>query len=145
MGSWSRKREDNVPLSVGIGGGLGGCWVPRKVPLGPEFGIRVAVDSLRQEERIPGRGCTHGFIEVEAERGWVCSRMGSVRRVGLTHYYSKEFGLHSPGIRKPFFHPFIHSAALHLVNLWFLFYLCIFLCMYVFIYVCWYKSIYVST
>ena len=85
MGSWSRKREDNVPLSVGIGGGLGGCWVPRKVPLGPEFGIRVAVDSLRQEERIPGRGCTHGFIEVEAERGWVCSRMGRVSEGWASH------------------------------------------------------------
>lgn len=76
MGSGSRKTEDNISLSVDIGGGLGGWWVPRKVPLGPEFGIRVAVDGLRQEERIPGRGCTCDLIEVEMERGWVCSRMG---------------------------------------------------------------------
>ena len=100
MGSGSRKREDNIPLSVDIGGGLGGWWVPRKVPLGPEFGIGVTVDSLRQEKRIPGRGCTRDLMEVETERGWVCLWMGRMSEGWASHTIilrSLDFILQVPG------------------------------------------------
>lgn len=42
--------------------------------------------------------------------------------VGLAHHCSKEFGFYSASNRKAsfLFHPFILSAAIRLVSLWFL-------------------------